>query len=74
MLKLDHCLLNQEKPMSEHSDSDRMGQGPGERQEPGQRMGDTGLTGWLRRVIGPRPREVWVMEPDGRVRRLSIEH
>jgi hypothetical protein len=31
--------------------------------------GDSGLSGWLRRAIGSRTREVWVMEPDGRMRR-----
>jgi hypothetical protein len=44
---------------------------PGERQGAGQRDGEAGLTGWLRRAISPRPREVWVMEPDGRLRKAA---
>jgi hypothetical protein len=47
--------------------------------EPDDRRGDrdlgersaeeAGLAGWLRRTLAPRPREVWVMEPDGRMRK-----
>ncbi|NTW04467.1 MAG: hypothetical protein HGA19_24925 [Oscillochloris sp.] len=34
---------------------------------------DTGLAGWLRRTLTPRPREVWVMEPDGTLRKVVTE-
>jgi hypothetical protein len=61
----------EEELMSEHSDADRTDERPGERQDDGQRTGDTGLTGWLRRAISPRPREVWVMEPDGKMRKVE---
>jgi hypothetical protein len=43
----------------------------GERQGPAQPDGDGGLAAWLRRAITPRQREIWVMEPDGRLRRVS---
>ncbi len=39
----------------------------GEQREPARR---DGLAGRLLRAIAPRPREVWVMEPDGRMRRV----
>jgi hypothetical protein len=57
--------------MPEHSDTGRLGERPGERQYTGERASDAGLTGWLRRAISPRPREVWVMEPDGRMRKVA---
>lgn len=42
-------------------------------QRPPARREAPGLTGWLRKAIAPRPREVWVMEPDGSLRRVSAE-
>jgi hypothetical protein len=58
--------------MPDHGNADRPGERPGERQDAGQRDDDAGLTGWLRRAISPRPREVWVMEPDGRMRKVVV--
>jgi hypothetical protein len=45
----------------------------GDRIDAARRSADDGLTGWLRRAMAPRPREIWVMEPDGRMRRVNVE-
>ncbi|NNJ13196.1 hypothetical protein EKD04_023000 [Chloroflexales bacterium ZM16-3] len=45
----------------------------GGQQDPARTTEDTSLAAWLRRALTPRPREVWVMEPDGRMRRVNVE-
>jgi hypothetical protein len=44
-----------------------------ERRDAARTPADDGLTGWLRRAITQRPREIWVMEPDGRMHKVRVE-
>jgi hypothetical protein len=42
----------------------------GDQLDAARRSADDGVTRWLRRAMAPRPREIWVMEPDGRMRKV----